>query len=106
MPADDYPFIPTSARYRLCLSQAFFSSNWATGYQAIATGQLWRFCLLVIGSASSIIYPHALLVSFAAIAGTTLSRQQAVVIAGLIWLANQLYGYTIRDYPLAVMSLL
>lgn len=106
MPADDYPFTPTSARYRSCLSQAFFDPNWVAGCQAIATGQLWRFCLLVIGSASSIIYPHVPLVSFAAVAGTTLNRWQAVVIAGLIWLTNQLYSYTIRHYPLSVVSCL
>jgi len=67
---------------------------------------LWRSCLIAIGSASSIIYPHAPLVSFAAVAGTTLSRQQALVVAVLIWLANQLYGYIIRHYSLAIVSLL
>lgn len=106
MPTDDYPFTPTSARYRSCLSQAFFDSNWATGYQAIAAGQLWRFCLIAIGSASGIIYPHAPLVSFAAVAGATLSQRQAVAVALLIWITNQIYGYTIRHYPLSVVSFL
>jgi hypothetical protein len=60
--------------------------------------------LLAIGSASSLIYPHAPLVSFATLAGIT--RRQAVVSALLIWFVNQVYGFTVRQYPLSVIALL
>ncbi|QZZ20568.1 hypothetical protein J5X98_25620 [Leptothermofonsia sichuanensis E412] len=61
--------------------------------------------MLAIGSASSIIYPHAPLVSFATLAGITLNRRQAVVSALLIWFVNQFYGFTIRHYPLSAIAL-
>lgn len=62
--------------------------------------------MLAIGSASSLIYPHAPLVSFATLAGITLNRRQAVVSALLIWFVNQVYGFTVRQYPLSVIALL
>lgn len=85
---------------------AFLGSNWQMRYQAVAAGRLWRYCLIAIGSASSLVYSHAPLVSFAALAGTTLNRRQAIVSAGLIWFINQFYGFTIRHYPLSAIALL
>lgn len=69
------------------------------------TANHWRYSLIAIGSASSLIYPHVPLVSFAAVAGVTLRRRQAVASALLIWLFNQFYGFIIRDYPLTAISL-
>lgn len=73
---------------------------------ALVTHRPWSFLLIAIGSASSLIYPHAPLVSFAALAGITLNRKQAIVSALLIWFFNQLYGFTIRHYPLSAVALL
>lgn len=87
-------------------SQAFFGSNWQMECQAVATSRLWQYCLLAIGSASSLVYPHAPLVSVATLAGITLSRRQAIVSALLIWFVNQFYGFTIRHYPLTAIALL
>lgn len=67
---------------------------------------MWQCCLLAVGSASSLIYPHAPLVSFATLAGITLNRKQAVISALLIWFVNQFYGFTIRHYPLSAIALL
>jgi hypothetical protein len=70
----------------------------------ITANKVWFYSLIAIGSASSVIYPHAPLVSFASVAGVTLNRRQAVVSALLIWVFNQFYGFTIRQYPLSVIS--
>jgi hypothetical protein len=67
---------------------------------------LWQYCLLAIGSASSFIYPHVPLVSFAVLAGITLNRKWAIISVLLIWFVNQLYGFTIRHYPLSAIALL
>ncbi len=86
--------------------QASLDSNWQVGCQAVTAGRLWRYCLIAIGSASSLIYPHAPLVSLATLAGITLSRRQAIICAGLIWFVNQFYGFTIRHYPLSAITFL
>ncbi len=67
---------------------------------------MWQYCLLAVGSASSLIYPHVPLVSFATLAGITLNRRQAIVSALLIWFVNQFYGFTVRHYPLSAIALL
>jgi hypothetical protein len=102
MPADRGS--PISARYRLGLD--FFNPQWELGREAVGASRLWRYGLIAIGSASSLIYPHVPLVSFAALAGMTLSRKQAVVSVTLIWFANQVYGFVLRDYPLSPIALL
>jgi hypothetical protein len=70
------------------------------------TSRLWQYCLIAIGSASSFVYPHAPLVSFATVAGVSLSRRQAMVAAVSIWLINQVCGFTVRQYPLSAIALL
>ncbi|MGF1604494.1 MAG: hypothetical protein ACFCU8_21290 [Thermosynechococcaceae cyanobacterium] len=62
--------------------------------------------MLAIGSASSLTYSHAPLVSFAALAGVTLNRRRAIVCAGLIWWVNQFCGFTLRQYPFNAVALL
>jgi hypothetical protein len=77
---------------------------WQTAWKATALSNWWQLCLIAIGSASSVIYPHVPLVSFAAVAGNTLTRKKALISAMSIWFANQLYGFTIRQYPLTLES--
>jgi len=61
---------------------------------------------VAIGVASSLVYSHAPLVSFATLAGGTLHLRQAIVSTGLIWLAGQVYGFAVRHYPLEAIALL
>jgi hypothetical protein len=75
-------------------------------YKPIAASSWWGYCLIAIGSASSMIHPHAPLVGFATLAGVTLSRRQAVVSVLLIWFVNQFLGFTVRQYPLSPIALM
>jgi len=81
------------------------SNLWSKAWQAIAHSRLWLFSVIAIASASSLVYPHPPLVGFAAVTGTTLHRKQAVMAAMSIWFANQLYGFTIRQYPRTLEAL-
>ncbi len=78
---------------------------WQTALRAISLSAWWQFCLIVVGSISGIIYPHPPLVGIAAVAGNTLTRSKALTSVLSIWLANQVYGFTIRRYPLSLESL-
>ncbi len=80
-------------------------NSWQIAYQVISKSNWWQIFLITIGSASSIIYPHVPFVGFAAVAGNTLTRKKALISAISIWFANQLYGFTIRQYPLTLESL-
>ncbi|GGA43967.1 hypothetical protein [Okeania sp. KiyG1] len=77
---------------------------WNNAEKAISRSRLWQFLLITIGSASSIIYPHVPLVGFAAISGVTLNRKQAIISSIIIWLVNQFYGFTLRQYPQTLES--
>ena len=79
---------------------------WQITAEAIAKSNWWQMFLIAVGSASSIIYPHVPLVGFAAVAGNTLTRNKAVITVTSIWFANQLYGFTIRQYPKTLESLI
>lgn len=79
---------------------------WSTQWQAIAHSRIWFMSVLAISAFSSVIYPHPPLVAFGAIAGTTFKPKRAILIAMLIWLMNQVYGYTLRQYPWTADSLL
>lgn len=78
---------------------------WKIAGDAIALSNWWQMFLIVVGSASSIVYPHVPLVGFAAVAGNTLTRKKALVSITSIWFANQLYGFIIRQYPRTLESL-
>lgn len=78
---------------------------WQTALRAISLSPWWQFCLIVVGSISSIVYPHPPLVGIAAVAGNILTRPKALTSIMSIWLANQVYGFTIRRYPLSLESL-
>ncbi len=78
---------------------------WSHAEKAMSHSRMWQFLLITIGSASSIIYPHVPLVGFAAISGVTLNRKQAIISSIIIWLVNQLYGFTLRQYPQTLESL-
>jgi hypothetical protein len=90
---------------QICLN-GFFDSDWEATCQDFRANKLWQYCLIALGSASSLIYPHPPLVCFATLAGITLNRRQAVTCAALIWFVNQLYGFTVRHYPLSAIALL
>ncbi|AFZ18799.1 hypothetical protein [Allocoleopsis franciscana] len=73
--------------------------GWKLAWSTVAQNRLWVLLLTVLGSASSVVYPHPPLVSFATVAGTTLKPTQAVKAISIIWLVNQIWGYTLRNYP-------
>lgn len=80
-------------------------NSWQIANKAISKSNWWQLSLITIGSASSLIYPHVPLVGFAAVSGNTLTRKKALIAAMSIWFANQLYGFTIRQYPRTLESL-
>lgn len=82
------------------------SSQWSVVWNRVAYHRLWTFFLVAIGVFSSVIYPHPPFVAFGAIAGTTLKPKRAILVALSIWLMNQIYGYTVRQYPWSADSLL
>lgn len=79
-------------------------NSWQKANKAISQSNRWQMFLIAVGSASSVVYPHVPLVSFAAVAGNTLTRKKALITAMSIWFANQLYGFTIRQYPRTLES--
>ncbi|MGI0484211.1 hypothetical protein ACN4EK_02170 [Pantanalinema rosaneae CENA516] len=82
------------------------SSQWSITWKRVASDRRWSFLLIAMGVFSSIIYPHPPFVAFSAISGTTLKPRRAILVALLIWLVNQVYGYTVRQYPWSGDSLL
>jgi hypothetical protein len=82
------------------------TTDWSVVWNRAACDRLWTFFLVAIGAFSSVIYPHPPFVAFGAIAGTTLKPKRAILVALSIWLVNQVYGYTLRQYPWAANSLL
>ena len=79
-------------------------NSWQKVWQFINKSNWWQFCLIAVGSASTIIYPHVPLVGFAAVVGNTLTRKKALISATIIWFVNQIYGFTIRQYPQTLES--
>lgn len=82
------------------------SSPWSVTWNRVASRRLWSFLLITIGAFSTVIYPHPPFVAFGAIAGTTLKPKPAILVTMSIWLVNQVYGYTVRQYPWSADSLL
>lgn len=75
--------------------------RWQIAEKAIAHNRLWFFLLTALGSASNVVYTCTVpLVGFAAIAGSTLSRNKAITMVLTMWLINQILGFTIHQYPL------
>ncbi len=81
-------------------------SQWTLTWSRVASDRRWIFLLMGMRVFSSIIYPHPPFVAFGAIAGTTLKPRRAILVAMSIWLMNQIYGYTVRQYPWSADSLL
>ncbi len=100
---DSSRLIPSKSALKPKLSRI---GLWQITAEAIAKSNWWQMFLIAVGSASSIIYPHVPLVGFAAVAGNTLTRNKALISAMSIWFANQLYGFTIRQYPKTLESLI
>jgi hypothetical protein len=60
----------------------------------------WPSLFTTLGCLSNIAYTCTLpFVAIGIIAGTRLTRQRAVISALMIWLANQIFGYTWHSYP-------
>ena len=78
--------------------------QWSSAWKAVERGGLWVILLTAIASASSLIYPHPPLVSFATIAGVTLTPTKAVKTVAIAWLVNQIFGYTLSNYPQTTAS--
>ncbi|MEM8719479.1 MAG: hypothetical protein AAGE84_09240 [Cyanobacteria bacterium P01_G01_bin.39] len=97
----DLSLIPSESDLDYPLSHL---NSWQIAYKVISKSNWWQIFLITIGSASSIIYPHVPLVGFAAVAGNTLTRKKALITVTSIWFANQLYGFTIRQYPRTLES--
>ena len=106
------PDIEKLDKFSLLLPKSVLNSqlsplnSWQIASQVISKSNRWQMFLIAVGSASSIIYPHVPLVGFAAVAGNTLTRNKALISAMSIWFANQLYGFTIRQYPRTLESLI
>jgi len=82
------------------------SNQWSSTWNRVASNRLWTFLLVAIGAFSSVIYPHPPFVAFGAVVGITLKPKRAILVAMSIWLVNQVYGYTLRQYPWSADSLL
>ncbi|MGF1487344.1 MAG: hypothetical protein ACFBSE_09545 [Prochloraceae cyanobacterium] len=85
-------------------TELFQVDLWQKVWQSINNSNWWQFSLIAVGSTSTIIYPHVPLVGFAAVAGNTLTRKKALISVTTIWFVNQIYGFTIRQYPPTVES--
>jgi len=73
---------------------------WLRAAQDLACGRFWPSLFTTIGCLSNIAYTCTLpFVTIGIIAGTTLTRQRAMVSASMIWLANQIFGYVWHNYP-------
>ncbi|MBV8651183.1 MAG: hypothetical protein JO255_06925 [Alphaproteobacteria bacterium] len=61
---------------------------------------LWLALLVAASIATSLGFACAVpLAAFAAAAALTLSRRDAVLLVGAVWLANQIVGFAFLDYP-------
>ena len=100
---DSSRLIPSKSALKPKLSRI---GLWQITAEAIAKSNWWQMFLITVGSASSVIYAHVPLVGFAAVAGNTLTRNKALISAMSIWFANQLYGFTIRQYLRTLESLI
>jgi hypothetical protein len=68
---------------------------WIQASRDLAQGRFWPSLFTTIGCLSNIAYTCTLpFVTVGIIAGTTLTRQRAIISASMIWLANQIFGYT------------
>jgi hypothetical protein len=86
------------------MNTAITPNQWLSAWSKIARSRFWLYSFIAIGSASSLIYPHAPLVGLAVVAGSSMTRRLALLAAFSIWIANQFFGYTIRQYPLTLES--
>jgi hypothetical protein len=66
---------------------------------------LWLALLVAASIAFSLGFACAVpFAAFGAVAALTLSRRNALLLMGAVWLANQLVGYGLLDYPRTVNS--
>lgn len=76
------------------------ASVWIQSCQHMAQGRLWPSLLTTIGCLGNVTYTCTLpFVTIGILTGTTLSRPKAIISTLIIWLANQIFGYTLHNYP-------
>ncbi|MGQ9837616.1 MAG: hypothetical protein ACUVRV_06540 [Cyanobacteriota bacterium] len=76
------------------------TSVWIQSCQYMAQGRFWPSLLTTVGCLGNITYTCTLpFVTIGILTGTTLTRQKAVISTLTIWLANQIFGYTLHNYP-------
>jgi hypothetical protein len=82
------------------LQRSLTAHLWIQRCQKLAQGRFWPILLTTAGCLGNVSYTCTLpFVCVGIITGTTLTRQKAVVSTLLIWLANQVFGYTLHQYP-------
>ena len=69
-----------------------------------------RYLWLAMLTAASLIFSYGLacaapMAAFAAIGALTLPRREAVILVVAVWLANQLAGFVLLDYPTSANSI-
>ena len=70
--------------------------------RSLAAWRHWLWLAVLVGASVAFTLGLACavpLAAFAAAAALTLSRQDGLVLIGAVWLANQLVGFTMLDYP-------
>jgi len=88
------------------LTAASRTIDFSCGWRSLARSSWLPFALLALGTASNAIYAHAPLTAFAVMSGVVLNRCRAIVVASLIWFANQAIGFGLRDYPRSATALI
>ena len=67
--------------------------------------QAWLACLVLVISALSFVFACATpFAAFSVLAAMTLSRTDAIRITVALWMANQVIGYAVLEYPRTVNS--
>ena len=87
------------------MRQLFFNRSAGELTGTLSENRDWRHLLwLALLVAASVVFGLGLacavpLAAFAAAAALSLSRRDALLLIALVWLANQLVGFTLLDYP-------
>lgn len=90
----------TTVQFTGSLQRSLSSHLWIQRCQVLAQGRFWPILLTTAGCLGNISYTCTLpFVCVGILTGTTLTRQKAVISTLLIWFANQVFGYTLHQYP-------
>ncbi|MEN9232091.1 MAG: hypothetical protein Q6L68_14400 [Thermostichus sp. DG02_5_bins_236] len=73
---------------------------WIHTCQQMAQGYFWPSLITTVGCLGNITYTCTLpFVTVGILTGTTLTRSKAILSTLMIWLANQIFGYLLHNYP-------